>query len=263
MPELLDLVNISAGWSVPSILREDGLAGNCLRTLRDSFDSLPGSRTSQKCDSSNPDIFNIATEPGKKRMLQLLRDVAGCLTQGRPLNDERRCELELELLSGAQALQASIANHCRFRYQGSWTLKARKYPAIKLIDFFWVSGALLCDADLRETLKHACSTLLPPDLAKEAVLFVDGKLEAGQCNTKVPSSATLCRLRARLDVCYTLLMRQWLMQNLQMSGGCGVKVFIQTDATWQSKKEYQITVMNFLLGELALPVHKDSGRFLW
>ena len=56
------------------------------------------------------------------------------------------------------------------------------------------------------------------------------------------------------------------MERLRVGGGAGLRVFVQTDATWQAKQEYQVTVLNFI-DTMDLPLlHKGRGpgvRNLW
>ena len=46
-------------------------------------------------------------------------------------------------------------------------MKARKYSAVKLLEFFWVAGLLQTGKNLRLGLKRACEACLPQD-AKQA-----------------------------------------------------------------------------------------------
>ena len=40
-------------------------------------------------------------------------------------------------------------------------------------------------------------------------------------------------------------------------GGGGVSVYIQTDATWQARQEYQVTLINVVDVGCQLDLHKD------
>ena len=56
-------------------------------------------------------------------------------------------------------------------------------------------------------------------------------------------------------------MRRWVMERLRVGGGAGLRVFDQTDATWQATQEYQVTVLNFI-DTMDLPLlHKDRFSF--
>jgi hypothetical protein len=58
-------------------------------------------------------------------------------------------------------------------------------------------------------------------------------------------------------VAWTLLMRCWVMERLRQGGGRGLRVFAQTDATWQAKQEYQVTVLNFVDAADLKLLHQD------
>ena len=111
------------------------------------------------------------------------------------------------------------------------------------------------DKNLRETLKRACLVSMPTEAAKHAVAFIDG---TEHDRMGVPSIATLSRVRARLDTAWMLYFREHvLMPKLMVSDGSGVRVFVQTDAAWQARQEYQVTILNVVACADLLPLHKD------
>ena len=119
---------------------------------------------------------------------------------------------------------------------------------------------------LRMALKHACAVILPPDAKQEALDFIDGVDNGISDRMRIPSTATLSRCRARLDVAWTLLFRNWLSGHLRAKGGSGVSLYIQTDATWQARQEYQVTLLNIVHKDCLLDLHKDRAVvtcFLW
>ena len=251
-------MDLKAGWQVKHILKADG--SNHLQRLRDSFQFLPSHELATACNHAQEDYFNISCVKGKERMLEFLQSVHSMLFQdARPPAPEARRNLQLQLMTAAKALQVDQFQMIDFRRQHDVLLtKRRKYPAIRLLHFFWVAGSLHHDQELREMLRHVCLVALPPDIGAEAISFVDGD---GEGKLRLPSAATVSRVRARLDVAWTLLMRCWVMERLHQGGGRGLRVFAQTDATWQAKQEYQVTVLNFVDAVDLNLLHKDC--FFW
>lgn len=54
-------------------------------------------------------------------------------------------------------------------------------------------------------------------------------------------------------------MRSWVMERLRHGGGHGLRVYAQTDATWQAKQEYQVTVLNFVDAASLKVLHQDCS----
>ena len=261
VPETLTNMRLVAGWHVKHILEAD--ASGTLKTLRDSFAFLPSFEIVASCEGGHvdPSLYNVASSKGKEHMLRLLQTVHGMLfTRGRPPTQEAKEELLTGLLSAARALQANRFSDESFRRQNGFLLKVRKYAPLKLLKFFWVAGSLRNDKDLRDMLKNVCEVSLPAPVAKKALAFIDGDSD-GCDKMRVPSTSTVSRIRGRLDVAWTRLMRRWVMERLRVGGGAGLRVFVQTDATWQAKQEYQVTVLNFI-DTMDLPLlHKDRFSF--
>ena len=127
---------------------------------------------------------------------------------------------------------------------------SRKYSVLDMLNCFRIAGLLHADEDLREVLGLACQVCLAPSLAAEAVAFIQGK--SGE-TMKVPSKAALSRCRGRVDVAWMLHTRKRLDSLIQN----GLKVFVQTDATWQGGLEYQCTLAHFVAFDALLPLHED------
>ena len=105
------------------------------------------------------------------------------------------------------------------------------------MNFFWVSGALQNDKDLRETLKQACLVSMPSRASQQAVSFIDGT-GLDHDKLRVPSMATLSKVRGRLDVA--------VKPKLVCANGRGIRIYVQTDAAWQARQEYQVTLLNLV-----------------
>lgn len=111
------------------------------------------------------------------------------------------------------------------------------------------------DSNLRETLKLACLVSMPKQAAQHAASFIDGH---DHDRMRVPSAATMSRVRARLDTAWMLYFRDYIVkQKLVTFGGAGVRLFVQTDATWQARQEYQVTVLNMVDCADCFQLHKD------
>ena len=124
----------------------------------------------------------------------------------------------------------------------------------------WVTGALQNDKDLRDMIKHVCEVALPPQVAADALAFIEGSEDSGQLKVpSIDSIATMSRVRARVDVAWMLLTREWVMSRLLVGGGAGLRVYVQTDATWQAKQGYQVTVLNFVEMTNFVNLHKDHS----
>eukprot|EP00435_Cladocopium_sp_Y103_P070143 s111_g34.t1 len=253
VPDSLKQINLNAGWGSVHVIGRD--TAHELRLLKQALDRTVQFPIANALDNAKPQEFDVASLPGRRALQELLQETASFLLQGRPLTDETRLELQVKMMSAAQALQDSEMMENIFRQESMFLQKSRKYSAIRLLDYFWVSGALMNDRDLRDTLKQACLVSMPTQAAKHAVAFIDG---TEHDRMRVPSQATLSRVRARLDTAWMLYFRKhMLMPKLMVSDGAGVRVFVQTDATWQARQEYQVTVLNLVdCGDL-LALHKD------
>eukprot|EP00438_Fugacium_kawagutii_P014582 Skav210160 [mRNA] locus=scaffold1811:103411:117781:+ [translate_table: standard] len=255
VPGQLNNMDLKAGWHVKHILKAD--SSKELQNMRDSFLFLPSHELAAASKHVQHDFFNVASVQGKERMLEFLQSVDTLLFQdARPPTAEAKTALRVQLMAAAKALQVDQFQVSDFRRQHDvFLMKRRKYPAIRLLHFFWVAGSLHHDQELRDMLRHVCLVALPPDMAEEAVSFIDGNTHEGKL--RLPSAATVSRVRARLDVAWTLLMRSWVMERLRQGGGRGLRVYAQTDATWQAKQEYQVTVLNFVESASLKLLHQD------
>ena len=257
VPESLHQVNLGAGWLSKHVLKTDTL--HELRMLQEACTNSESGRFSMSgiLEEATPDLYDIGSRPGRLEFQGLLQEVASFMFQGRPMTDEAKWNLQVKLLSAAQSLQNSELADNLFRQESNFLQKCRKYSAIKLLNFFWIAGALQNDRDLRETLKQACLVSMPSHAAKQAASFIDGT-GSDHDKLRVPSAATLSRVRGRLDVAWMLYFREHVvMPKLLCSTGNGVRLYIQTDATWQARQEYQVTLVNLVGVSDLHPLHKD------
>ena len=250
VPESLLAVNILAGWEIKT---NRCCPGNKLLAMRDSFQQLlpPAMKY-------NPSL--ASSDFAAPHVLQALQS-AGMMLQASSIDAESRQLILFNMYSAAVALQEEDVRNRVFMQKNSSIMKARKYSAVKLLEFFWVAGLLQTGKNLRLALKHACEACLPPDAKQAAVSFLEGLGEQDSLRLRVPSPATLSRVRARLDVAWTLLFRKWVMSHLQECGGQGISLFVQTDATWQARQEYQIAVLNCVPKIVQLELHKDRLHY--
>lgn len=169
VPGQLSNMDLKAGWRVKHILRAD--SSKELQNLRDSFLFLPSHELATACSNAQEHLFNVASVKGKKKLLEFLQSIDTVLFQdARPPTPEAKRGLRLQLMASAKALQVDQFQVSDFRRQHDVLLmKRRKYPAIRLLHFFWVAGSLHHDQELRDMLRHVCLVALPPDMAEEAV----------------------------------------------------------------------------------------------
>ena len=257
VPKALTCIDISAGWDSHAGKRD--AFSLKLTGLQNSFTSV---EPELKPRNQNPDhdqaaceVIDAASMQGRNQILEIMQSASVSLLQGSLVPFEKRQELTVRLNAAAEALQLQDLQQRVFRRDNSILAKARKYGAGKLLEFFWVAGLLHQDKTLRKAIRHACAASLPEDVRVEVLRMIDGD-EHGFC-LRVPSAATMSRVRARLDVCWTLLFRQKLVASLKQNGGGGVSVYIQTDATWQARQEYQVTLINVVDVGCQLDLHKD------
>lgn len=259
VPESLHQVNLSAGWLSKHVLKTDTF--HELKMLHKAFSSCDPDRlgVSWALEEATPDSFDVVTRQGRLHLQGLLQELGMVLFQGRPMTDEARWKLQVKLLSAAQGLQNSELAENFFRQESNFLQKCRKYSAIKLLNFFWVSGALQNDKDLRETLKQACLVSMPHRSSQQAVSFIDGT-GLDHDKLRVPSTATLSRVRGRLDVAWMLYFREHVvMPKLACSNGRGIRIYVQTDATWQARQEYQVTLLNLVDVSDLQELYKDCS----
>ena len=253
VPDSLQQINLMAGWDSRHVRKRD--VRNELRQLKQALDESVSFPMVHALANADPQPFDVVSQCGKAEMQRLLQETALFLVQGRPMTDEARCDLHVKLLSAAQALQKAEISVNIFRQDGNFLHKARKFSAIRLLEYFWVSGALSNDRDLRETLKQACLVSMPTEEGKHAAAFIEG---GGHERLRVPSASTISRVRGRLDTAWMLYFREHVVTpKLKCCGGSGVRVFVQTDATWQARQEYQVTVLNLVDHAHLLQLHKD------
>ena len=243
VPEAVPSMSLVAGWQTS---RSALPVLETLLSLRDSFQRLPDHLHIWKyidgCDSS------------EGTPLDMLQIMCSGLLQASPGEGNRK-QLMSHLVSAAQVLQKQELEKRVFRLQAGSLGRARKYGAGRLVEFFWVAGLLQNDRELKAALRNACNVGLPQGAKEDSIEFIDGTSEGA--SMRIPSAATLSRCRLRIDVSWTLLFRKWVCSHLRQHGGAGVAVYVQTDATWQAKQEYQVTVLNIVKTDDLLQLHKD------
>ena len=255
VPDSLTGISLAAGWASKHVLKDDRMCQS-LQELRRGFACLPSHRPIQYVAQADLVPYNPATRVGKENLQKVLQEASEVLLQGTRLTEERREKLQIDLLSAAQGLQHDLFSENIFKQESLLASQARTYSALRLLNYFWVSGVLQSDKNLRSVLKLACTASLHENLAKEVVRFIDG--DDHHC-MRVPSTGTISRVRGRLDVAWMLLMREFLSSRMCLSGGAGLRLFMQTDATWQAKQEYQVTLFSFIDAADRLQLHKDTA----
>jgi hypothetical protein len=211
-------VNLVAGWGSRHVMDRD--TTHELRLLKQALDRSAQFAIDNALNNAKPEEFKVTLLTGKRALQGLLQHTSSFLLQGRPMTEEARLELLVKMMSAAQALQhAEITEHM-LRQESMFLQKALKYSsAVKLLNYFWVSVALMNDKDFRETIKRACLVSMPAEAAQHAVAFID---ETGHDRMRMPSIATLSRVTARLDTAWMLYFRDnILMPKLMVSHGKG------------------------------------------
>ena len=125
-----------------------------------------------------------------------------------------------------------------------------------VLHYFFISGFLHRDGDLRQVLELCCNVLPPQDQAEVALRLLQGS-ERGRVN--IPSASAISRARFEVDVGWTLIFRQVLTEFLN---GGGVRLYVQTDANSQAVKQYQITILNVVKTVDLAAMHRDLIAWL-
>ena len=228
---------LRAGWdafpdAAATLQRQLFQGEPCCRLLFSNDDPLEGLKTVED--------FQVANGPGRAELHLLLQRVASAFMGCRPCQGEARDRMFLELLAAGTALEDSEADLCRFLLTNAASGGTRRYSVSSLLNYFILSGFLHRDADLREALESCCKLVLPADQANAALSLLHGD---GHYKLNVPSASTISRARFKVDVAWMLVVRDQLKACL-LNGG--VKLFVQTDATFQAGKQYQITILNIV-----------------
>ena len=195
--------------------------------------------------------FMLSSAAGQVNLQDLLRTVAGSLTGCQPCDQLQREHLLRDLLAAAEAVELARDNRMIFERLHLSRLFCQRYNIASLLRFFFISGLLRNDTDLREVIELCISVALPKDVADSALAFLRGLTGS---DFRVPSAATISRTRFRVDTAWMILFREQLQKMLNDGG---VRLYVQTDATAQAGRQYQITLINIVrAGELD-QLHKD------
>ena len=190
----------------------------------------------------------LSSSAGRSQLLETLQEVAAALS-----GSERHTQVLANVYRSARAVQALSDDHL-ICYEDKREGTKLKFSLMDMLNCFRVAGLLHADEDLREVLELSVQVCLPSSVAREAVAFIRGN-DAGRM--KVPSKATLSRCRGRVDVAWMLFVRKRIANMIHQQG---LKVFIQTDATWQAGLEYQCTLANFVACTDLFDLFKDRSQ---
>ena len=130
--------------------------------------------------------------------------------------------------------------------QGQCPLRSRntKYATLQSIHAFCLSQELKNDSHLRAVCQWALRLSLPESLADEYVQTLCKE----DSSIRMPSAATMSRLRARVDVAWTLTFREKVKELIAE----GFTAYLTWDASPQGGKELEMFVWNFVK-ETVLP----------
>ena len=131
-------INLVAGWGSKHVMARD--TAHELRLLEQALDRSVQFTIANALDNAKPEEFQVTSLTGKRALQGLLQDTSSFLLQRRPLTEEARLELLDKMMSAAQALQDAEINELMFRQESMFLQKARKYSAIKLLNYFGVLG---------------------------------------------------------------------------------------------------------------------------
>ena len=232
-------IAIHAGWGSRRSVHA-GKFGQALWEIRCSNKFKPVNAEGPENFAS----FNLHSVEGRAELLNLLQTVSSVLQHGRPCEGEAREKLCQDVLAAARSMQKLDDEEIHFQHASShkYCKKNSKYKPIKLLEFFWLADLLKQDASLREACDLACKACLPRSQYAEAKLWIQGQESSSAM--RIPHPSTISRARGRIDCAWMLLFREMLLDRMRSPGG--VRVYIQTDATWQAAQEYQITLMNIV-----------------
>ena len=205
----------------------------------------------QQADNDNvvghASTFAPTTTAGRHALKKVLQDAAGAVNGCDPLDRARREELLQNLLSAAEAIQEAEDSHMTFSRLHLTGRHSHRYNVTALLQYFFISGFLRSDSDLCEVIEWCCQVALPKDVSECALAFIRG---AEGSTFRVPSAATLSRARFKV-VAWMLIFRK----HLESLGE--LKIVVQTDATAQAGRQYQITIVNFVQVSDLQMLHKD------
>ena len=206
----------------------------------------------QQADDDNivehASTFAPTTAAGRLALRKVLQNAASAVNGCDPWDSARREELLQNLLSAAEAIQEAEDSHMTFSRLHLTGRHAHRYNVTALLQYFFISGFLHSDSDLCEVIEWCCQVALPKDVSECALAFIRGTEGSA---FRVPSAATLSRTRFKVDVAWMLIFRK----HLESLGE--VKVFVQTDATAQAGRQYQISIVNCVKVSDLQMLHKD------
>ena len=225
---------------------ESGLLDLQRRFVHTAFSRLLSKAEPLEVEGPRLSLYDSA---GREQLLQTLRDVAASVSGNPDLLDKVYNSARM-----VQAMSDEVLVH-RFGHAKEPGLKgqkrSRKYDLMDMLHCYRIAGMLHSDKDLRDVFSLSCQVCLPPGLAREATSFIDG---SNTDEMAVPSKSTLSRCHGRIDIAWMLHVRKRISRMMEQRG---LRVFIQTDATWQGGLEYQCTLANFVAKDDLLLLHKD------
>ena len=126
----------------------------------------------------------------------------------------------------------------------------QKYSVVTLIHSFVACGYLKNDGRFRDACRWMLCACLPKDIAEHMV----GLLISDKQQLRLPSPATLSRLRGRMDTAWMLTF-QLILQDMMLDGG--VVIYPMIDSSPQAGRDYEMVVLNVVASKLLAELHYD------
>ena len=244
VPDIDTGFSFLAGWPTTRSIQRYEKCESGLQDLQRGFVHTAFSQLLSEEESlpEGPRI-SLHNSAGREQLLQTLQDVASAVSGN--------IDLLKKVYSSARMVQDMsdeilVFQHGHAKEPGRGQ-RSHKYDLLDMLHCYRLAGLLHSDRDLKEVFSLSCQVCLPPAAAREAIAFIEG---SATDEMAVPSKSTLSRCHGRVDVAWMLHVRKRISRLIEQRG---LRVFVQTDATWQGGLEYHFVAQD----DLRL-LHKDS-----
>jgi hypothetical protein len=127
----------------------------------------------------------------------------------------------------------------------------KKYSIITLIHAFLACGYLKNDGQFRDACQWMLRACLPKDIAEHMVKHL---ISQEKDRLRLPSKATISRMRGRVDTAWMLTFRS-ILHNMIMDGG--VVMYPMVDSSPQAGRDYEMLVVNIVAAKFLAELHVD------
>jgi hypothetical protein len=129
-----------------------------------------------------------------------------------------------------------------------------KYAVVTLIHSFCACGFLKNDDRFRDACGWMLRACLPKEIAEHMTRVLASK---DGPKLRLPSGATLSRMRGRLDVAWMLTMRS-ILHTMMQDGG--LVMYPMIDSSPQAGRDYEMMVLNIVAAKHLTSLHVDITK---